>query len=113
MDELGFSCGTLRDGRLCFVRDHDDGHGFGLAVVCDWLHPLRPPSVYAEGDVAVLQRIPTLLDGSLDLLCAAAVWEPRLAAATVVEWFEARAEILARALEPAPDDVAKQAPRGS
>jgi hypothetical protein len=95
MKDRGFEAGILPDGRVCFVptKESESREAYDVALICDWLYPQKPPSVFVEGEPEEL-NLPRNADGSIDLLSASMTWEPSMAAVTMLDYLEEKLEPL-------------------
>ena len=84
MTARGFETEKLSDGRICFLREDKD---ISVAIVCSWVYPLEPPSVFVEGGSAA-QRLPRNEDESIKLLSPSKTWAPDMAAVTMLDYLE-------------------------
>ncbi len=95
MTARGFETEKLSDGRICFLREDED---MSVAVICSWVYPLEPPSVFVEG-ASFAQRLPRNEDESIKLLSPSKIWAPNMAAVTMLDYLEENISLL-DSLEP-------------
>jgi hypothetical protein len=87
MKARGFEAGVMRDGRVVFLGSLADPTGCQVAVVCDWLYPLKPPAVFVEQEPSG-RPLSRAADGAVDVLALSVGWSSGQAAVTVLDLLE-------------------------